>query len=69
MGSASQVTDDDERLISEGTLLDPFVHKHPRRFYAAMRRLDPVHYDKSLDMYLISRWEDIQTVQRDPLTF
>ncbi len=59
----------DAKLIAEGTLLDPFVHKHPRRFYAAMRRLDPVHYDKSIDMYLISRWEDIQAIQRDPLTF
>ncbi len=63
------VTPEDERLIDEGTLLDPVVHKAPRRFYAAMRKLDPVHYDKSLDMYLISRWEDIQTIQRDPLTF
>jgi cytochrome P450 len=59
----------DEQLIAEGTLLDPFVHKHPRRFYAAMRSLDPVHYDKSLDMWLVSRWEDIQAIQRDPITF
>lgn len=63
------VTPEDERLIEEGKLLDPVVHKAPRRYYTAMRKLDPVHYDASLDMYLISRWEDIQTVQRDPLTF
>ena len=69
MSSASQMTIDDEKLIAEGTLLDPYVHKQPRRFYAAMRSLDPVHYDKSIDMYLISRWEDIQAVQRDPHTF
>ena len=62
-------TEEEKRLIEEGTLLDPFVHKQPRAFYKAMRKLDPVHYDESLDMYLISRWEDIQTIQRDPLTF
>lgn len=60
---------EDARLVEEATLLDPVVHKQPRRFYAAMRKLDPVHYDAALDMYLVSRWEDIQTVQRDPLTF
>lgn len=60
---------EEARLITEGTLLDPVVHKHPRQFYAAMRKLDPVHYDKSIDMWLISRWEDIQTIQRDPITF
>ena len=60
---------EDARLVAEATLLDPVVHKQPRRFYAAMRKLDPVHYDAALDMYLVSRWEDIQTVQRDPLTF
>jgi cytochrome P450 len=69
MGSASQLTADDEQLIADGTLLDPVVHKHPRRFYAAMRSLDPVHYDTSLDMWLVSRWEDIQAIQRDPITF
>ena len=60
---------EEARLIAEGTLLDPVVHKHPRQFYAAMRKLDPVHYDKSIDMWLISRWEDIQTIQRDPITY
>ncbi|MFN3472458.1 MAG: cytochrome P450 [Blastomonas sp.] len=62
-------TEEDRRLIEEGSLLDPVVHKHPRRFYSAMRKLDPVHYDSTIDMYLVSRWEDIQQVQRDPLTF
>ena len=66
--SADQAAEQ-RRLIEEKTLLDPVVHKQPRRFYAAMRQLDPVHYDKALDMYLVSRWEDIQTIQRDPLTF
>ena len=65
----ASATTQEEQLIAEGTLLDPVVHKHPRQFYAAMRKLDPVHYDKSIDMYLISRWEDIQEIQRDPITY
>ncbi len=62
-------TAEEQRLIAEATLLEPAVHKHPRAFYTAMRKLDPVHYDEKLEMYLISRWEDIQTIQRDPITY
>jgi cytochrome P450 len=62
-------TEEERALIASASLLDPGVHAQPRTFYAAMRKLDPVHYDASLDMYLVSRWEDIQTVQRDPITF
>ena len=69
MDVVDSATEEEKRLLEEKTLLDPVVHKQPRRFYAAMRKLDPVHYDKSLDMYLISRWEDIQTIQRDPITY
>lgn len=65
----ASATTTEEQLIAEGTLLDPVVHKHPRQFYAAMRKLDPVHYDKSIDMWLVSRWEDIQEIQRDPITY
>lgn len=66
---ATAATPEEQRLIEEGNLLDPVVHKAPRRFYSAMRKLDPVHWDETLQMYLISRWEDIQTIQRDPLTY
>ena len=65
----ASATTKEEQLIAKGTLLDPVVHKHPRQFYAAMRKLDPVHYDKSIDMWLVSRWEDIQEIQRDPITY
>jgi cytochrome P450 len=62
-------TEEEKRLIREATLLDPIVHAAPRKFYNAMRKLDPVHYDEQLDMYLVSRFEDIQTIQQDPITF
>ncbi len=62
-------TEEERRLIAHATLLDPTVHARPRTFYDAMRKLDPVHYDEQLDMYLVSRFEDIQTIQQDPITF
>ncbi|GAA0304137.1 cytochrome P450 [Sphingomonas oligophenolica] len=67
--SGCPATAEEKRLIADATLLDPVVHAAPRRFYTAMRKLDPVHYDAQLDMYLVSRYEDIQTIQKDPITF
>lgn len=67
--TACPASADERRLIEEATLLDPVVHAAPRKFYKAMRELDPVHYDKQLDMYLVSRYEDIQMIQKDPITF
>ncbi|QIG80772.1 cytochrome P450 [Stakelama tenebrarum] len=60
---------DPETLLSQGSLIDPDISAHPADYYAAMRSEDPVHFDPKLGMYLISRWEDIQQVQRDPITF
>jgi cytochrome P450 len=51
------------------SLIDPAISAQPAAYYAAMREGDPVHYDEKLGMYLISRYEDIQTVQRDPIAF
>ena len=55
--------------LGAATLLDPAILAHPTDFYAAMRKDDPVHYDPKLDMYLVSRYDDLQTVLRDPITF
>ncbi|HMO68561.1 MAG TPA: cytochrome P450 [Novosphingobium sp.] len=55
--------------LASTTLMDPAILAHPNAFYRAMRREDPIHYDKNLDMYLISRYDDLQTVLRDPVTF
>lgn len=57
------------RLTPEATLTDMAVRPDPWPFYAAMRRDDPIHYDPKLDMYLVTRYEDLQTVLADPLTF
>lgn len=58
-----------ETLLAQGSLIDPAISARPAAYYQAMREADPVHYDERLDMYLISRFEDIQQVQRDPITF
>jgi cytochrome P450 len=56
-------------LLQTGSMTDPVISARPRAFYAAMRRGDPVHWDEKLGMYLISRYEDIQTIQQDPITY
>jgi len=56
-------------LLDRVSLKDPDISAQPTAYYNAMRELDPVHYDEKLGMYLISRYEDIQAIQRDPITF
>lgn len=56
-------------LLAEGSLTDPEISARPKPYYDAMRARDPVHYDEKLKMYLVSRYEDIQAIQRDPITF
>lgn len=55
--------------FEKATLTDPELRAHPNSFYKTMRLEDPVHYDEKLGMYLVSRYEDVQTVLRDPITF
>lgn len=56
-------------ILETGSLIDPDISARPKAYYDAMRAQDPVHFDPKLNMYLISRYEDIQVVQRDPITF
>jgi cytochrome P450 len=51
------------------TFTDPAIQAHPNGFYRTLRTDDPVHYDEGLGMYLVSRYEDLQTVFRDAVTF
>lgn len=55
--------------LAETTLADPIIQAHPRDFYWTMRTQDPVHYDEKLGMWLVTRYQDIVTVLRDPITF
>lgn len=49
--------------------LDPLIRNHPFPFYRALRDKDPVYYDPQLDTWLVTRYDDAQTVLRDPITY
>ncbi len=56
-------------LRDGATFADLSVRKEPWKYYDVVRREDPVHYDPEIEMYLVSRFEDLQTVFADPFTF
>ena len=55
--------------LAHASLTDPQIRARPNDFYWTMRHEDPVHYDEKLGMYLVSRFEDLQEVFRDPITY
>jgi cytochrome P450 len=62
-------SDQASALLASASLIDPAISARPKPYYDAMRAQDPVHYDEKLGSWLISRYEDIATIQRDPITF
>lgn len=48
------------------TLLSDEVASDPYRFYRRLRDESPVHYDASVDSYLVSRYADVGKGYRDP---
>jgi cytochrome P450 len=60
---------EEQALLNEGTLKDLAIQARPRAYYAAMRKGDPIHHDKGLNSWLVTRHEDILAVQSDPITF
>ena len=67
--TTAQLTPHQEELLATATLKDPELAAHANEFYAAMRLGDPVHFDPVLGSWLVSRFEDMQTVYRDPFTY
>lgn len=55
--------------LAEMSLTDPIIQAHPKMFYTKLRQEDPVHYDEKLGMWLVSRYDDIVTLLRDPVTY
>jgi cytochrome P450 len=51
------------------SLADSAILTKPNDYYRAPRSGDPVHYDQQLGVYMVSRYADLQTVFRDPITF
>lgn len=56
-------------IANDASLADPAVARQRFPFYAELRREQPVYFDKKLNMYLVTRYDDVQTVFRDPITF
>ena len=56
-------------FATDASLTDPKILARPNAFYGALRSDDPVHLDPKLNMYLVSRYEDLMTVLRDSVTF
>jgi cytochrome P450 len=67
--AACPMSGNEKFVLAETTLADPKILAHPNAFYRAVRTEDPVHFDSKLGMYLVSRYEDLQMVLRDPTTF
>ena len=63
------LTPEEQNLLETGSLKSYDIQAHPRDFYRAMRKGDPIYYDKGLDTWLVTRHEDIWAVQSDPITF
>ncbi len=53
------------KLRGDESRVDPDILPNPYPFYRAMRAEQPVYYDPKLDVWLVSRYEDVQTVLRD----
>lgn len=55
--------------IAECTYTDPSIQERPNPFYQLLREQSPIYFDEQLGMYLVSRFEDLDTVFRDPVTY
>jgi len=56
-------------LRGDETRLDPLIRNNPYPFYESLRTQCPVYYDPGLDVYLVTRYEDANTVLRDHETY
>lgn len=54
-----------ERLLGQ----DPAMLRAPYHLYARARQESPVFWSSSLGAYLVSRYEDVVAVAKDPVTF
>lgn len=60
-----------ERLdsLDDASFVDPAIQENPFAYYRTLRYDAPVHFEKDLGMYLVSRHEDLTEVLRDPVVF
>jgi len=65
---ASDAPPVDRELIAR-SLSEPDILARPLAFYEQLRAYDPVHYDEKLGKYLVTRFDDIWEVLRDPILY
>jgi cytochrome P450 len=58
-----------DRATVQGSLLDPEVQACPYAFYRELRTNAPVYQMPETGFYVVSTYEGVQTVVRDPATF
>jgi cytochrome P450 len=63
------VSHDSKPLTGLESRLDPIIRNNPFPFYRALREQKPVYYDPQLDVYLVSRYDDVMAVLRDTDNF
>lgn len=63
------VTGQSMALQGDESRIDPLIRNNPYPFYRALREQKPVYYDPKLDLYLVSRYEDVKTILRDSVTY
>lgn len=51
------------------TRLDPAIRNRPFPFYRALREQRPVYHDPGIDVYLVTRYDDVIAVLKDDETF
>ena len=49
------------------TLSNAVIRANPNGYYRAMRDWDPIHFDEGIGMYLVSRYDLLEEVLRDPI--
>ena len=59
------VSPDSKPLTGVESRLDPMIRNNPFPFCRALREQQPVYYDPQLDVYLVSRYDDVMAVLRD----
>ncbi len=55
--------------IEDFSLLDPAVQSNPSAFYALLHAQQPVYRMPETGMYVVSRYDDVRAVLRDPEVF
>lgn len=56
-------------LRGDESRIDPEIFNNPFPFYRALREQSPVYFDKKLNTYIVTRFDDIAAVMTDDETF